>query len=62
MNHERRAPIMLTHTKQYIRDLFGLGMAIGLAILGYMVLICLRSLVHIFECCRKPRGQRSQTS
>jgi aromatic ring-opening dioxygenase catalytic subunit (LigB family) len=35
--------------KQYIHDLFGLGMAIGPAVLGYVILICLGSLVHMFE-------------
>ena len=49
MDYEHQ--IFLTDTKQYIRDLFGLGMAIGLAVSGYMRLICLGSLVHLFEYC-----------
>ena len=36
-----------THTKRYLHDLFGLGMAIGLAVRGYVLLICLGSLVRI---------------
>lgn len=49
---------MLTHGKQYIQEFFGLGMAGGLAVLGYMVLICLGSLVKMFEHCRKTRRKR----
>jgi hypothetical protein len=33
--------------KRYLRDLFGLGMAIRLAVLGYVVLICLGGLVRV---------------
>ena len=48
---------MLTHEKQHIQEFLGLGMAGGLAVLGYMVLICLGSLVKMLEYCRKTRGE-----
>jgi len=33
--------------KCYLRDFFGLGMARRLAVLGFVILICLDSLVHL---------------
>jgi hypothetical protein len=39
--------LTLTHTRQYSQDLFGLRMARGAAIRGYVFLICLGSLVRI---------------
>ena len=53
---------MLTHTKQTVQDLFGLGMTGRLAVLGYMILICLGSLGHMFKYGEKLIGQRCQTS
>jgi hypothetical protein len=38
---------MSTHAKRYLHELFGLGMARRLAVLGYVVLICLGSLVRV---------------
>jgi hypothetical protein len=49
MDYEHQ--IIFKDTKQYIRDLLGLGMAIGLAVGGYMRLICLGSLVRVFVYC-----------
>jgi hypothetical protein len=37
----------VAHTKRYLHKLFGLGMARRLAVLGYVVLICLGSLVRV---------------
>jgi hypothetical protein len=36
-----------THTKRYPHELFGLGMASRLAVRGYVLLICLGSLVRV---------------
>ena len=38
---------MLMHTKCYLHDLFGLGMVNRLAARGYVILICLGSLVRL---------------
>ena len=45
-----------------VQELFGLGMTVRLAVLGYMILICLGSLVHMLEYGEKLIGQRCQTS
>jgi hypothetical protein len=47
---------MLTHTKQHIHDLFGLGMVNGFAVRNLMFLICLGSLVQAFEYCGETEG------
>jgi hypothetical protein len=53
---------MSTHTKRYLRDLFGPGMASRLAVPGYVMLICLGSLVVGVWISRETRVQQGQTS
>lgn len=47
---------MLTHTKQHVHDLFGLGMVSRFAVRNLMFLICFGSLVQVFEYCGETEG------